>query len=85
MRYRCIYRRRSQYPVTMMCRVLRVSWSGYYAWRVRPESDRAKRDRELARVIRRVHADTKQVYGRPRVTAELKDEGFSCGSAKWDD
>ena len=54
MRYRCIHRRRSQYPVNMMCRVLKVSRSGYYAWRVRPESQRAATDRELTRVIRRL-------------------------------
>ena len=82
MRYRCIHRRRSRYPVTMMCRVLRVSKSGYYAWRVRPESERAKRDRELTRVIRRIHAGSKQVYGRPKVTAELRDEGYDCGERK---
>jgi len=82
MRYRCIDRRRSQYPVTMMCRVLKVAKSGYYAWRVRPESERAKQDRELTRVIRRIHAENKRVYGRPRITAELKDEGYRCGERK---
>lgn len=82
MRYRCIQRRRNQYPVTMMCRVLKVCKSGYYAWRVRPESERAQRDRELTRVIRRIHAESKQVYGRPKVTAELKAEGYRCGERK---
>ena len=82
MRYRCIHRRRSQYPVSMMCRVLRVSRSGYYAWQVRPESQRAKQNRELTRVIRRIHAESKQTYGSPRVTAELKDEGYACGQRK---
>jgi len=82
LRYRCIHRRRSQYPVKLMCRVLRVSSSGYYAWRIRPESQRAKTNRELAQVIRRVHAESKQVYGRPKVTAELKAEGYGCGQRK---
>jgi len=66
----------------MMCRVLKVSKSGYYAWRVRPESERAKVHRELTRVIRRIHGESKQVYGRPRITAELKDEGHRCGERK---
>ena len=65
-----------------MCRALRVSKSGYYAWRVRPESQRAREDRQLTRVIRRVHADSKQVYGRPKITAELKDEGYVCGQRR---
>ncbi len=82
MRYRCINRRRYQYPVNMMCRVLRVSRSGYYAWRVRPESQRAKTDRALTRVMRRLHAESKGVYGSPKLSAELKDEGYGCGRHK---
>ena len=53
MRYRCIHRRRNQSSIRMMCRALRVSASGYYAWRVRPESTRARFDREWTRSIRR--------------------------------
>ena len=82
MRYLCIDRRRSQYPVSMMCRVLKVSRSGYYAWRVRPESHRAKTDRELTRVIQRIHIDSDGVYGATKITAELKEEGHQCGRHK---
>jgi len=82
MRYICINRRRSQYPVIMMCRVLKVSRSGYYAWRVRPESQRSKTDRELTRVIRRLHADSDGVYGSPKITADLRDEGYRHGRHK---
>ena len=82
MRYRCIHRRRRQYPVNMMCRVLKVSRSGFYAWRLRPESQRAKTDRHLIRVIRRLHAESKGVYGSPKITADLKDEGYRHGRHK---
>ena len=82
MRYLCINRRRTQYPVSMMCRVLKVSRSGYYSWRVRPESQRAKTDRQLSRVIRRLHAESKGVYGSPRITADLRDEGYRHGRHK---
>ncbi len=82
MRYICIDRRRYQYPVSMMCRLLKVSKSGYYAWRVRPESLRAKTDRQLTRVIRRLHAQSKCVYGSPKMSAELQDEGYRCGRHK---
>ena len=82
MRYQCIARRRTQYPVRMMCRLLSVSRSGYYAWRVRPESERTKTDRELTRVIRRYHGESDGVYGSPKIRDELRDDGYHCGRHK---
>ena len=82
MKYACIDRRRSRYPVRMMCALLNVSRSGYYAWRTRPESDRAQRDRELMSKIRRVHAKSNGVYGSPRVHAELVASGVCVGRHK---
>jgi transposase InsO family protein len=82
MRYACIDRRRHHYPVRLMCRLLGVSTSGYYAWRRRPESARAQRDRELLVKIRRVHKASKGVYGSPRVHAELVAEGVCVGRHK---
>ncbi len=82
MRYTCIHRRRSQYPVRMMCRLLAVSRSGYYAWRVRPESQRAKTDRELMTLIRQIHSDTDGVYGAAKIAAELNEQGYPCGRHK---
>ena len=79
MRYWSINRRRGLYPVRMMCRLLEVSRSGYYAWRERPESVRDKTDRRLTGVIRRIHAETKGTYGSPRIRAELKSEGLDYG------
>ena len=79
MKYACIDRRRNRYPIRMMCRLLQVSSSGYYAWRARPESRRAQRDRELMPLIRRVYEGSKGVYGSPRVHAELVAEGVPVG------
>ena len=82
MKYRCIDRRRDVYSVRMMCQLLKVSRSGYYAWRVRPESERAKTDRKLTGVIREIHMRSKGVYGSPRICAQLKAEGYSYGRHK---
>ncbi|MCU1281317.1 MAG: Mobile element protein [bacterium] len=75
MRFRCIEAEKANYPVGMMCRVLKVSRSGFYAWRQRPESRRRIRDRALTVRIRAVHAQSRRTYGSPRITAELRDAG----------
>ena len=82
MRYTCIHRRRNLYPVQMMCQAMKVSSSGYYAWRIRPESRRRRYDRELTQAIRLLHAESGGTYGSPRLCAELNDSGFACGRAK---
>jgi len=78
-RYRCIARRRNQYPISMMCQALRVSRSGYYAWQVRPESKKTQSDWELTGVIRRVHTESNGVYGSPKMTSQLNAAGMRCG------
>ena len=82
MRYSCIDRRRNRYPIRLLCRSLKVSPSGYYAWRGRPESRRARRDRQLTQLIRAAHAASDGTYGSPRIHAELKEDGFACGLAE---
>ena len=82
MKYACIDRNRDQYSIQLMCRVLGVSRSGYYASKVRPESARSKRDREILPEIKRVHTQSKGVYGSPRIKAELDDEGLKVGRHK---
>lgn len=74
MRYRCIDRRRSQDPVRMMCRLLKVSRSGYYAWWVRPETQRSKTDRQLTRLIRHIHVDSVGAYEAVKITTELRED-----------
>jgi transposase InsO family protein len=79
MRFCFIEDNRRVYPVRLMCAVLEVSPSGYYAWRGRPESARVVADRDLTRQIRRVHADNRAVYGSPRVHAALCAQGRRVG------
>jgi transposase InsO family protein len=69
----------AMYPIRAMARVLKVSASGYYAWRSRPASARATADADLTRHIRTIHAGSHATYGAPRVHAELKADGLSVG------
>jgi putative transposase len=62
--------------VRTMCRVLRVSASGYYAWRDRAPSQRALDNAVLTERIRAVHTESDATYGMPRVRAELIDQGM---------
>ena len=62
-----------------MCRVLGVSPSGFYAWRKRPLSPRARRDVELTAQIQAIHRESRGTYGAPRVRAELAAHGVRVG------
>jgi len=81
-RYVCVDRRRNHFSVLMMCALLRVSRSGYYAWRGRPESARARRDRVLTDQIRALHHASGGVYGSPKIHRELLADGVLCGRHK---
>ncbi len=62
-----------------MCRVLEVSTSGYYAWRQRPSSMRARQDAQLREQIETIHRLSRATYGVPRVHAELAADGVRVG------
>ena len=66
---------RAIFPIAAMCRVLRLSRSGYYAWLKRPPSARARRDLELQAHILRIWSASGETYGRPRIHAVLRTEG----------
>ena len=62
-----------------MCRVLGVSPSGYYAWRERPLSLRARADVKLSAEIQAIHRESRGTYGVPRIHAELAERGILVG------
>jgi len=63
------------YRVAVMCRVLEVSRSGYYAWLKREPSARAKANAALLEAIEEIHDESDKTYGAPRVHAELEERG----------
>ena len=67
------------FSIRAMCRVLEVSASGFYAWRRRMMSMRAREDEQLQQRIRTIHLLSRYTYGAPRIHAELKDEGTHVG------
>ena len=75
MRYGCIEQHRSEFAVKLMCRVLEVTRSGYYAWRKRKPSARATRKERLRMEVRAIHRTRHGRYGSPRVHAELQARG----------
>lgn len=62
--------------VSLSCNTLGVSRSGYYSWLSRPESARAQENAVLLKRIEVIHERSTQTYGSPRVTEELRAEGF---------
>jgi putative transposase len=73
-RFRFVAAEKATYSVATLCRCLRVTRSGYYAWERRPESARAKRDRHLKVLVRASFHGSKQRYGSPRIHADLLEQ-----------
>ena len=70
---------KAHHPIKMLCRLLGVSRSGYYAWRSRPLSARAIGDAQLTDQIRLIHVLSRKTYGAPRIHWELEDAGVRIG------
>jgi putative transposase len=78
-RYNCILRRRYQHSIRMMCRLLKVSRSGYYDWHNRDESERSLQNRSLSRLIKQLHLESNGVYGSRKIQRDLLELGEPCG------
>jgi putative transposase len=78
-RFAFIDQEKANYDVAVLCRLLKVSRSGFYAWLSRPPSARAVADGVLTEQIRTAFKDNRKVYGAPRIHAELADAGIRVG------
>jgi transposase InsO family protein len=72
----------SRASVEAVCEVLRVSRSGYFAWRSRRPSARALRDEELLPLVREIFWTHKRRYGARRIAHELRHRGEVCSVAR---
>ena len=78
-RFAFIDREKAHHDVTVLCQLLKVSRSGFYAWLRRPPSARASADQVLTEQICTAFEDNRKVYGSPRIHAELTDAGVQVG------
>ena len=75
MRFGFIAAEKAAFPVRLLCRMLRVSRAGFYAWQARPPAPRAREDERLGLEIAAIHVESRHRYGSPRIHAELADRG----------
>ena len=70
--YAFIETEKANHRVSAMCRALKFSNSGFYGWRDRLPSARARADTMLSEKIVRIHTDSRETYGAPRIHFELR-------------
>ena len=73
MKYAWICEHRDSFPLAVLCQVLEVSASGYYAWLDRAPSPRAQRQERIQAAVRQVHAESHGIYGSQKVARELAE------------
>jgi putative transposase len=78
-RFAFIATEKAHYPVALLCRVLQVSRSGYYAWSQRPVSRRSQEDQRLGLKVAAIYRESQGRYGSPRVHEELRALGLRTG------
>jgi transposase InsO family protein len=77
--FRFIAAEKANYPISLLCRMLGVSRSGFHAWQRRAPSDRELADAWLVERIREIHAESRQTYGARRIHRALRYRGVRVG------
>lgn len=81
MKYAFIEAHRDEFPLSMMCRVLKVSKSGFFDWKNRVPSKAERHKDVLVRKIEQIHMGSRRTYGSPRVHQVLKGQGEKCSKS----
>ena len=79
MRFCFIDQAKKEFPAYRLCRLMGVSQSGYFSWKGRPASRRQRDDLVMLAHVRCAYSLSNETYGSPRITRELKDQGFVVG------
>ena len=82
MKYACIHSHLGEFRLRLMCRVLGVSVSGFYAWTKRGPSERSKQDQSLLAEIEKSYRASRRNYGSPRVFKDLREWGFKVSEKR---
>ena len=82
MRYGFIGAEKANYPLTLLCRVMKVARSGYYAWQSSEKSLRQRENEKLIPLVREIHRESKETYGTRRMAKALLAQGIPCGRAR---
>jgi putative transposase len=77
--FRFIAAEKATYPISLLCRLLGVSRSGFHAWERRPPSDRELADAWLVERIRAIPRESRETYGARRVHRALRHRGVRVG------
>jgi putative transposase len=78
-RYAFIERHEQEHRVRLLCKVMAVHPSGYYAWKQQPLSDKARDDQRLLGLLKQAWLESGCVYGYRKLTLDMRDLGETCG------
>ena len=81
MKYEFIRAEKARYPVALVCRCVKVTRSGFYAW-LRRGSKRELDDQRLLTLIREIFLENRRAYGSRRIYKELRARGIRCSRAR---
>jgi hypothetical protein len=79
MKYWFMDQHSSTHGVQKMCRVIGASRSGYYRWKIQPQSERQKENGKILMKIKESHKNSRRAYGSPRIVEDLQAKGMKCG------